>query len=83
MHAEFNEALVAKLLVSQRIEQVVELLKFFEYAHLPEHLQAVSKPFGQLAADMASKLEGGQVVEGLKKLLEAKDCFVRALVAKP
>ncbi len=25
------------------------LLQFFAYEHLPEHLQAVSKPFGELA----------------------------------
>ena len=25
------------------------IMKYFEYAHLPEHLQAVSKPFGDMA----------------------------------
>lgn len=28
------------------------LMQFFEYSHLPEHLQAVSKPFGELAAQI-------------------------------
>jgi hypothetical protein len=30
-----------------------ELLQFFTYAHLPEHLQAVSKPFCELAEKLA------------------------------
>jgi hypothetical protein len=55
------------------------LLRYFEYAHLPEHLQAVSKPVGDLAQDMAAKLpDGPELTTGLRKLLEAKDCLVRA-----
>jgi hypothetical protein len=56
------------------------LLRFFEYGHLPEHLQAVSRPFAELAEDMASRLEGAEVTVGLRKLLEAKDCMVRAAI---
>jgi len=55
------------------------LLKFFEYAHLPEHLQAISRPCGELANEMADQLgDGPELTVGLRKLLEAKDCFVRA-----
>lgn len=54
------------------------LLKFFAYEHLPAKLQAVSKPIGDLARDLAAKLEGPEATAGLRKLLEAKDCFVRA-----
>ena len=55
------------------------LLKFFEYAHLPQHLQNVSKPCGELAHEMAEQLgDGPELTVGLRKLLEAKDCFVRA-----
>ena len=54
------------------------LLKFFRYEHLPEKLQAVSKPFGDLATEMAGKLDGPELTAGLRKLLEAKDCMVRA-----
>jgi len=38
----------------------------------------VSKPFCLLALDMVEKLEGPELTAGLRKLLEAKDCFVRA-----
>ena len=58
------------------------ILRYFEYAHLPEHLQAVSKPIGDLANQMATDLpEGPEVTAGLRKLLEAKDCLVRAALA--
>jgi hypothetical protein len=58
-----------------------ELLAYFAYKHLPEHLKAVSKPFHDLAHAMV--LNGidskrRERLAGLRKLLEAKDCFVRA-----
>lgn len=56
-----------------------DIMKYFEYAHLPEHLQAVSKPIGDMATAMNDQLtESEELNEGLRKLLEAKDCFVRA-----
>jgi len=54
------------------------LLKFFDYQHLPELLQDVSRPFCDLAHEMAAHLEGPELTAGLRKLLEAKDCMVRA-----
>lgn len=55
------------------------IMKFFEYAHLPEKLQAVSKPIGELAKQMDESLpDGAEKSAGLRKLLEAKDCLVRA-----
>lgn len=55
------------------------ILKFFAYEHLPPHLQAVSKPIGDLARQMANQLPlGAELSAGLRKLLEAKDCLVRA-----
>lgn len=56
------------------------LLRFFVYDHLPARLQAISKPCGDLADEMAAKLDGPELTAGLRKLLEAKDCFVRAAV---
>lgn len=59
------------------------LMRFFTYAHLPEHLQAISKPCGELAQHMDETLEESEEkTAGLRKLLEAKDCFVRALLEK-
>lgn len=54
-------------------------MKFFEYGHLPERLQAISKPVGELAFLMDAELpDGAEKSVGMRKLLEAKDCFVRA-----
>ncbi len=64
---------------------VTAILKYFEYQHLPQHLQAVSAPICQLAHDMVSSpsaLDGPELTAGLRKLLEARDCFVRAAVDK-
>lgn len=59
------------------------LMQFFVYEHLPEHLQKVSKPCGDLAKEMDETLpETAEKTAGLRKLLEAKDCFVRALLEK-
>ena len=55
------------------------ILKYFSYKHLPEHLQEVSKPFGELAEMIAQKLPNGpEQSVALRKLLEAKDAAVRA-----
>lgn len=55
------------------------IMKYFEYEHLPQHLQVVSKPIGELAEQMDELLpEGAEKSAGLRKLLEAKDCLVRA-----
>lgn len=57
----------------------MEILRFFAYAHLPPKLQLVSKAFHELAHTTVDHLPPGPEVEaGLRKLLEAKDCFVRA-----
>lgn len=58
------------------------IMKYFEYAHLPPHLQEVSKPIGELANLMNDQLpDGPEKSAGLRKLLEAKDCLVRARLA--
>lgn len=55
------------------------IMKYFEYEHLRPHLQDVSKPFGDLAKHMNATLKDGpEKSAGLRKLLEAKDCAVRA-----
>lgn len=54
-------------------------MKYFNYEHLPDHLQKVSKPIGDLARQMNDELpDGAEKSAGLRKLLEAKDCLVRA-----
>lgn len=63
------------------VEPVVEerMMKWFEFSHLPEHLQSVSKPFGELASKIVETVESGpERTVSLRKLLEAKDAAVRA-----
>lgn len=76
--------------------QTEHILQFFAYEHLPPHLQAVSKPFCDLARQIVepSEVTGAappsqfplprnqERTVALRKLLEAKDAAVRALVAK-
>lgn len=60
-------------------DPAAELLKYFSYAHLPAALQQVSRPFSELAHELvAATPAGAEQTAGLRKLLEAKDCFVRA-----
>lgn len=58
------------------------LLNFFAYGHLPDSLREISKPFAVLASECAEHLEGPELTAGLRKLLEAKDCMVRAALPK-
>lgn len=53
-------------------------LRFFAYAHLPAPLQAVSKPFADLADHILTLPRNAERTTALRKLLEAKDCAVRA-----
>jgi hypothetical protein len=60
-----------------------KLLQFFEYEHLPGSLQIVSKPFYDLAHSLVDGLPANpERTTALRKLLEAKDCAVRALIYK-
>jgi hypothetical protein len=62
----------------------VGILKHFTYSHLPEHLQQVSAGCSHLAQRLAHTLpDGPELTAGLRKLLEAKDCFVRAELDRP
>lgn len=55
------------------------LMRFFAYEHLPTHLQWTSRVCCDLAERMAEELpDSPELTAGLRKLLEAKDCFVRA-----
>jgi hypothetical protein len=55
------------------------ILQFFAFEHLPEDLQRVSKPFGDLAHAIESLLpRNAERTIALRKLLEAKDAAVRA-----
>ena len=59
---------------------VAAVLKFFKYEHLPPHLQAVSKPFADLAFHVAGLASNAETTVALRKLLEAKDAAVRSVL---
>lgn len=58
---------------------VEQILQYFMCGHLPIELRMISKPCCDLAFSMAHLLDQNpELIAGLRKLLEAKDCFVRA-----
>lgn len=60
------------------------IVQFFAFGHLPPHLQAISKPFAELADQIVATLpRNPERTVALRKLLESKDAAVRAAVAKP
>jgi len=59
------------------------ILKYFEYNHLSKKLQKISKPFKELAYFIRYNIPDSVLSDeerdmALRKLLEAKDCAVRA-----
>ena len=55
------------------------ILKYFGYEHLPPNLREISRVIHEVAWQMESELPScAEKSAGLRKLLEAKDCFVRA-----
>lgn len=63
-----------------RLIERFPILEFFKFSHLPDHLRTVSEPFAVLAALVAEgeSKRPAEVAAALRKLLEAKDCAVRA-----
>lgn len=63
---------------------IAHVRQFFRWDHLPPHLQAISRPFAELADRMIDEVPANpETTIGLRKLLEAKDAFVRARVCEP
>jgi hypothetical protein len=66
-----------------RPDMTEPMLQFFAYDHLPEQLRTVSRPFGYLAVQLVGTLpRNPERTVALRKLLEAKDCAVRAVLWK-
>lgn len=59
---------------------IEHILKYFVWEHLPPHLQTVSRPFAELADQVADGPSNPETTIALRKLLEAKDAAVRAYV---
>jgi hypothetical protein len=64
--------------------QAIEpLLQFFGWSHLRPELAEISQPFGELAQHIVTTLpRNPERTVALRKLLEAKDCAVRARLMK-
>lgn len=61
-------------------------IKFFEFNHLPLPMRDMSRQFHDLAIQLQARndyVDSVEFEEGMRKLIEAKDCFVRALVPSP
>lgn len=61
-----------------------EIMQFFAYKHLPTHLRDASKLFCELAEYVQMYFpDGAEKSVCLRKILEAKDAGVRAVLAAP
>lgn len=57
----------------------LHLARYFAWSHLPPHLAEVSRPVCEVMTELVAVLpDGPELTAGLRKLLEAKDCLVRA-----
>ena len=71
---------------NQGRERMLRLLDFFKYDHLKnESLKTMSKRFADLAVSLTTSgyPANEELKMALRKLLEAKDCAVRALLPVP
>lgn len=69
--------------VEGRHKSVMEIMRYFEWTHLPKPLSDVSERFYTLAHDLLSLPDSAELVVSLRKLLEAKDAAVRAALDLP
>jgi hypothetical protein len=73
----------------EQLKEKFKILAYFKYEHLPFRLQKISKPFSDVAHKVATNHLGhesdgnnadiSETITSLRKLLEAKDCAVRAV----
>lgn len=57
------------------------IMRWFDADHLSPDLQAVVLPFSELAEEITEMIaDGPELTVCLRKLLEAKDCAVRAAI---
>lgn len=68
--------------LSQRHQATRDIMRWFRSDHLPEHLVSAPRQAGDLAENMILSLpDSAELTAGLRLLVQAKDCFVRAAVA--
>lgn len=66
------------------IDYIRQVKQFFKYDHLPQNIQEPSRRCSELADNMIEMCgfccDNRELLKGLDKLIEAKDCFVRAKI---
>lgn len=88
--AEYDKEQAAKKAAGKKepkpLEQlsapVKHVLQFFAHQHLPLPLRVVAGRFADLAEEVARGPQNPETTVALRKLLEAKDCAVRAYIVK-
>ena len=69
------------MVTSHRHPATQQIARWFAYEHLNGHARDISAACADLAAKMLGELpDGPELTTGLRKLLEAKDSFVRAAI---
>lgn len=67
---------------SHRVQPVQDVLRWFDGSHLSDDLQVISRPIAGLVTHLLSELpDSPELTNGLRRLLEAKDSFIRCAVA--
>lgn len=56
-------------------------IQFFAWEHLPAEVQPYAKEIAKLAYKLEAELpDSAEKSAGMRKLLEAKDCFIRTVL---
>jgi hypothetical protein len=65
--------------MTERHPATAGILRYFDFGHLPDRLQEISRIAHDAAHEVVDLVpDSPELTAGLRHLLEAKDCFVRA-----
>jgi hypothetical protein len=60
---------------------ITSLLGYLDCPHLPEDLRRFTEPLHRAGVDLSDLLpDSPELTAGLRKLVEAKDCLIRAAI---
>jgi hypothetical protein len=75
----FNKGKSMSPEAKQALRDIEPILQFFGFAHLRDDLKRISEPFHDMAHMLVEVLpRNPERTTALRKLLEAKDCAIRA-----
>lgn len=64
--------------VTELHPETARVLSYLDCDHLPARLQVIARPFRDLGHVLVTMLSGPELTVSLRKLVESKDCAVRA-----